>query len=141
MSKKNLLIKRIQEFFQNRQEIILVYLFGSVLNEVNCRDIDIGVVIDTNNLKGEFQKLEYELAIARELESFLGPPYSEIDLKILNSSPLYFQYEVIKSGEIIFCKNEKERVTYEAQLQIEYLDLIPLLAVHEKTLRKEIKEW
>lgn len=141
MSKKNVLINRIQEFFQNRQEIILVYLFGSVLNEVNCRDIDIGVVIDTKNLAGEFQKLKYELAISRELESFLGPPYQEIDLKVLNSAPLYFQYEVIKSGEIIFSKSEKERVIYEAQLQIEYLDFIPLLAVHEKALRREIKEW
>jgi hypothetical protein len=76
---------------------------------------------------------EVALEVARTLEKALGYKF-ELDVKVLNSSPTYFQYEVIKSGRVIFCRDEGKRVEYEASIISEYLDYKDVLEWFDKKL-------
>ncbi len=62
------------------------------------------------------------MQIARELENEIKPRF-EFDVKILNYSPIDFQHEVLKKGIVIFKRDEKRRIEYEATLISTYLDL------------------
>jgi len=44
--------------------------------------------------------------IARELERKMEPRM-ELDVRILNSAPVTFQYEVIKNGSLVFSRDEE----------------------------------
>jgi predicted nucleotidyltransferase len=46
----------------------------------------------------------------------------EADVKILNTAPVSFQYEVIKSGQRVFSRDNERRVRYEAGVLSRYLD-------------------
>jgi hypothetical protein len=39
-----------------------------------------------------------------------------------NQAPIVFQYEIIKPGKVIFSRDEKKRIMYEAMMLSSYLD-------------------
>lgn len=52
-----------------------------------------------------------------------------------------FQYEVIKTGELLVSRDEQTRILYESRLIIEYLDFAPTLALYERALLEDIRRW
>ncbi len=110
-------IKRILSKFE---EIDASYVFGSFLKTDRFNDIDVALLV-SNELK-PYEKLKFELKVARELERKIKPRVL-FDVKILNNSPIYFQYEVVKNGVAAYVKDQDKRVEYEAHLISDYLDL------------------
>ncbi|KUG19031.1 MAG: nucleotidyltransferase domain-containing protein [Methanomicrobiaceae archaeon] len=62
------------------------------------------------------------MTIASDLERCITPRY-EVDLRMLNSAPVEFQYEVVKTGRIVFARDESLRIAFEAEVLAKYLDL------------------
>jgi len=46
-----------------------------------------------------------------------------VDLRILNTAPVEFQYEVVKTGRLVFARDESLRIAFEADVLAKYLDL------------------
>ncbi|MHA1231582.1 MAG: nucleotidyltransferase domain-containing protein [Candidatus Helarchaeota archaeon] len=112
---KNQFIKTISKF----DRIILCYIFGSVLKRDNYNDIDIGIVL--KNIETPYYDWKYTSQVGLELESSIN--FSKIiDIKDLNHCPIYFQFNVIKNGELIYYKDEKTRIKYETKIINLYLD-------------------
>jgi predicted nucleotidyltransferase len=63
-----------------------------------------------------------QMQIAGEIEDLLSPPVP-CDVRVLNGAPVEFQYEVIRTGCIVFCRSEEERIAYETGIMRRYLDL------------------
>ena len=61
------------------------------------------------------------MSVARELEKNLKFKW-ELDVKVLNHAPIYFQFEVIKQGLLLYFRDEKERISYEENVINSYLD-------------------
>ena len=118
MISKNI-IKDIKEITTKYEDILLVYIFGSSIFHDTYDDIDIGILLPSSKSKYELSR--FSMKLARELEKKIGF-ISPIDVKILNHTPIYFQYNVIKNGELIYCKSEKIRVQYEKKVVGLYLD-------------------
>lgn len=111
--------KRIEEVLAEFQEIEFAYLFGSFLKKDIFNDVDLAfyVSIDFN----PYNEMKYSLKVGRLIEKKIEPRY-EFDTKILNHAPILFQYEIIRTGKVIFSRNETKRIRYEAMVLSNYLD-------------------
>lgn len=56
-------------------------------------------------------------AIEKKIE-----PRCVFDTKILNHAPIVVHYEIIKTGKVVFSRDEVKRIRYEAMVLSTYLD-------------------
>ncbi|WP_440954994.1 type VII toxin-antitoxin system MntA family adenylyltransferase antitoxin [Methanosarcina sp. Mfa9] len=110
---------KLSEFFSGVDSVTVAYLFGSVVRrEANgLSDIDIAVLFDENIIEKEAFDLQMELI--GELGLLLKT--NNIDLVVLNESPLLLSYNVIRDG-IILKSDERKRVLFETRIMSKYLD-------------------
>lgn len=127
--------QKLKEFFSGFENVTLAYLFGStVRGESNClSDIDIAVLLDATLLQKESFDLQLELI--SELTGFLKT--DNIDLVVLNDSPLLLTYNIIRDG-IILKSNEPLRVKFETKIMSRYLDERYHIERHAKESLKRI---
>ena len=122
--------KAFIEILAERNEIIVSYLYGSVLYSDFYEDIDVGLLI-SNSFK---PKLMYEAKIAGKLEKKLKDTFGEIkpvDVRIINDKPLRFLFSVLKNSKIIYSSDEAIRVQFEAKIMKEYLDIKPHFEIYD----------
>ncbi len=127
-------IKKIADTLSEFEEVELGYVFGSFYEGGEFRDIDVAILV--SGFPPAYDSAVLANKIAGELEKVLGHEF-EFDVKVLNSSPIYFQYEVIRKGKPVFCRDESNRVRYESTVLSEYLDYREVLDwFDEKLLAK-----
>jgi len=122
--------KALTEILAEREEIIVSYLYGSVLYSDFYEDIDIGLLI-SDSFKPE---LMYEAKIAGKLEKKLRDTFEGIkpvDVRILNDKPLRFLFSMLKNSKIIYSSDETKRVQFEAKIMKEYLDNKPHFEIYD----------
>lgn len=100
--------------------IISAYLFGSAASGqmTPSSDIDIGLYFEKNTTKE--QRAEIRLRLILETGKILKT--SNVDLIIMNSSPVFLQFEIIRENNYLYIKDEFKRTVYEAKLTSQYLD-------------------
>lgn len=111
--------EKVAEGLESFVEIEFAYCFGSFIQGETFNDIDIALHLSTD--MSSYQELKFASRVGRELEKVLGYEF-EFDVKILNRAPLNFQYRVIDTGKLIFCRDEVKRIRYEAHMLSKYLD-------------------
>lgn len=110
-------LKRLPEVFSEHAEVVVVYLFGSFAkNEIKpLSDIDIAYLLDLLPYEDVLDKdLELRVLISNKLRT------DEVDCHLLNKSPLPFQYEIITSGEVIYCRDSSAKESYEEEIKHTY---------------------
>ncbi len=117
-------IRRITDYFKDRDEVSAIYIFGSAARgkETAESDIDIAVLIDDRK-KG---RKTYE-SLKKEYYS-ASPKFSlrPIDIVVLNTAPPFLKHRIIKTGKVLFDRNRRLRVRFVANAIIEYLDYKPI---------------
>ena len=116
--KKKEVLQKIAEVLSKFEEIEVGYVFGSFLR-TEFEDIDIALLISKSS--PPYKAMKFAMKVGREIERALKYNF-EIDVKILTTSPIYFQYEVIKNGEIVFCRDKAKWIRYETEVLSNYLD-------------------
>lgn len=111
-------LRVIGEVLSRFEEVDVGYVFGSFLRG-EFRDVDVAIL--TSRRFSPYEEFKFAMSVARHIEKTLGYRF-EVDVKPLRSSPIHFQYEVIRSGRPVFCKSEASRVKYEASVVSKYLD-------------------
>lgn len=101
---------------QSLPEMAAAYIFGSFVGQDSFGDIDIGILLSTDELD---QPLAYELNIEIFLEKELELP---VDVRVLNGAPLSFQQNVIRKGLLIVDKNPNRRAAFEGNVRKKYFD-------------------
>ncbi|MFA4876181.1 MAG: nucleotidyltransferase domain-containing protein [Methanoregula sp.] len=96
------------------------YLYGSFLHNDTYQDIDIAILLSGSMEPYALFKLQMQ--IAGEIEELLSPQVP-CDVRVLNAAPVEFQYEVIKTGSIVFSRSEEQKIDYETDIMRQYLDL------------------
>ena len=97
-------------------EIAAAYIFGSFVGQEAFGDIDIGVLLAGGELP---PPLEYELSMEAALEKEVR---LAVDVRVLNSPPLSFQHQVIKSGLLVIDKDPNLRAAFEGKVRKQYFD-------------------
>ncbi|MGA1839021.1 MAG: type VII toxin-antitoxin system MntA family adenylyltransferase antitoxin [bacterium] len=122
--KKNNTIKRIVDYFNHRDEVSVLYIFGSFgsRKETKESDIDIAVLVDETRLKKKnFADLKKDYYSA-------SPTFSmrPVDIVILNTAPSFLKHHILKTGRILYEKNRNLRISFTTKAIIEYLDYKPV---------------
>ena len=118
------IVKSIVETISQFEEIVLCYLFGSSIEMDEYNDIDLGIFL--SNSYSIYDSSNFSMEVGRSVEKSLNFKKT-IDIKVLNNSPIYFQFEVISKGVLLFSKGEKERIMYEKgviNLHLDYKDTL-----------------
>lgn len=113
-------LKRINKVLSAFKEIEVGFVFGSFIEADSFEDIDVALLI-SEVIHDPYEQMKFAMKVGRKLEKAIQFRY-EVDVKILNSSPNYFQYEVIKDGKLVFCRDEVKRIRYEDGVLSNYLD-------------------
>ncbi len=114
------MVNEINRCLSGVEDLLLGYLYGSFLVRDDFHDIDIGVLVAGE--RTPYEVFKYAMKIASNLERCITPRY-EVDLRILNTAPVKFQYEVVKTGRVVFARDENLRTAFEADVLVKYLDL------------------
>lgn len=117
---KERMVKEISRCLSGVEDLLLGYLYGSFLVRNDFNDIDIGLLVAGE--RTPYELFKYAMKIASDLERCITPRY-EVDLRVLNTAPVEFQYEVVKTGQVVFARDENLRVAFEADVLAKYLDL------------------
>ncbi|MEM0054195.1 MAG: nucleotidyltransferase domain-containing protein [Nitrososphaeria archaeon] len=103
----NSLIEKIKEF----PETLAIILFGSYAKGTakGISDIDIAVIVKNPD---------------KRTEAEIGSLYSPLfDVVLFHRLPLHIQFEVLKYGKEIFCRNEKVLLEIKRKVLREYLEM------------------
>lgn len=134
---KRALKKTITDFLDPLPYIRFAYLFGSLAsgNAGALSDIDIAVFFDDTITDGRGLTYSPECELSSDLEQILGQP---VDLAVLNTASVFLRYQVLKKGELLFCRSEKERIQFHEETIRSYLDFLPFRAVQNLLI---VRKW
>jgi predicted nucleotidyltransferase len=118
-SEKEKIIQIISShFFQQYDEIITVYIFGSFMSERHFSDIDIGIITAMDLIK----PLDFELKLENRQEKLIK---YLVDVRILNRAPISFSQNVFRTGRVIIDKNPNLRADFQGRVLKQYFDFAP----------------
>ncbi len=113
------------------------YLAGSLSTRTSfghLSDVDIAILL-MDQIKAD-QFLDYQLYFFSELAKRLDS--DTIDVVILNQSSLLLKLQVIKYGQILFTRNEKQRVSFESKAVMDYLDFKKFDEIQNQALSRRL---
>lgn len=130
---KNYIVSLLTDNLIACADLDFAYIHGSFLSEEEFGDIDIAVYLikGARPPKDSLTKLEIDLEI--ELEKITGYP---VDIRVINNSPLSFRYNVLKSGKLLFARNEDSQTGFAERTITAYIDFVP----YRKRYLKEVLE-
>lgn len=132
-SDKKAIEENLRQVLGKHVEISFAYLHGSFIKGNGFQDIDVAVYLE----RLPASVLEYELQMEAELIVAVGRHI--IDVRVLNTAPLSFKYNVIKDGIILLVKNDDKRADFQEATIAAYLDFLPYHNIYlEETLGVKI---
>ncbi len=113
---KKELIKKVENFIENRKEIIFAYIFGSFTESATFKDLDLAIYLDENNLA--LKNIFYEVELSNQLEEIIQIP---VDIIILNraSNPILYR---ASQGILIKNSDDNMRINFLTTHWKEYWD-------------------
>jgi len=126
-------VKKLAMLFESEERVLVAYLFGSYARglETPRSDVDIAVLLS----EVPERPLEYYLHLERELAKVLE---MDVDLVFLNDAPPLLKYQVIKYGRLLFSRDERVRVMFEAKSLCEYLDFSRVLRRYDECFMRRV---
>ncbi|MEA3460184.1 MAG: nucleotidyltransferase domain-containing protein [Chloroflexota bacterium] len=131
-------LSHLVELFAD-EAVEIVYLFGSQARGDAGRVSDVDIAIFLPNEPNAEECAQSQLYFLDKLTKFLRR--DDVDVVILNRAPLLLQHRIIRDGKVIFCRDERRRVHYEAHVIRDYLDFQYFeRAYNEALLERIIRE-
>ena len=127
---------QLRSFFaeaRSRFPVAFAYLFGSqATGQAGAQsDYDIAVLFDCKITSDD------RYVLTHQLTEFLD---RDVDLIDLARAPIELVYNVIATGQILYEKDRKTRVEFEARALGLYFDQLPILRAQRKSLLEETRE-
>ncbi|OGW73018.1 MAG: hypothetical protein A3J72_08415, partial [Nitrospirae bacterium RIFCSPHIGHO2_02_FULL_40_19] len=111
---------------EKRPEIVFAYIHGSFAKGEDFKDIDVAVYLKDVPPS----PLQYELTLeAEQMASIVRYP---VDVRILNTSPLSFKYNVIKEGVLLLVRDDDLRADFQEATLAGYFDFAPYRKMYLK---------
>jgi len=127
---------RLNQLF-TQSPVNAAYLTGSLSTRASfghLTDIDVAVLL-MDQIKAD-QFLDYQLYFISELAKRLDS--DTIDIVILNQASLLLKLQVIKYGQILFSRNEKQRISFETKAVMDYLDFKKFDEIQNQALNRRL---
>ncbi len=124
------IVETIKGLLQEDPTVLFAFVFGSFLEGIAFRDIDVGIFIKDPD---QSSLTDLELTFSRRIEEALPEPIP-VDIRVINSAPLPFRFRVIR-GKLLFSKADDVLEEFMVATARQYLDSVPL---RERYLREVI---
>jgi len=113
-----------------------VYFFGSRANGTHYSnsDIDLGLLLGDSGQT----KTKLIIDIQMDIEELFHP--TPVDVIILQNAPLEMRFQIIKTGEIIYCRDDEFRTDFEDVTLRDYLDFKPFLDMYQREVKEALRE-
>lgn len=114
------------------------YLTGSLAGRASfghLTDVDIALLL-MEQIKSD-QFLDYQLYFFSELSKRLES--NTIDVVILNQASLLLKLQVIQYGQILYSRDEKQRVAFETRAVMDYLDFKRMDEIQNQALARRLQ--
>jgi predicted nucleotidyltransferase len=132
----------LADFMASRQEIVLAFLFGSLVNREKgpVHDIDVAVLVLSDRLPGldKAEPYGYRAKLIVEIAGCLKP--QPIDLVLLNQASPVLLRQVIGKGRLIYCVSEEQRIRFVTSSLKRYADTAHLRDIKRLYRRKRIEK-
>jgi uncharacterized protein YutE (UPF0331/DUF86 family)/predicted nucleotidyltransferase len=127
---------RLNQLFA-QSPVNAAYLAGSLSNRTSfghLTDVDVAILL-MEQIKSD-QFLDYQLYFFSELAKRLES--DNIDVVILNQASMLLKLQVIKYGQILFSRDEKQRVSFETKAVMDYLDFKKFDEIQNQALGRRL---
>lgn len=120
---RNRLLENIGRVLEHHPEILFAFVFGSFIEKLPFRDIDLGLYMWYDAIPDS--RFKYEDELSEEIRRELRLPFP-IDVRLLNDAPVSFQFHAIR-GILIVDRNPEVRAALQSHIISRYLDMKPFL--------------
>lgn len=114
-------IERLKIFCEDNKNILALFIFGSFGTEEENLQSDIDLAI----LYEDYISLKEELNIETEILKILER--EDIDILNLNKAPIDLKMEVVRDGDLIYCRDEIKLSDFKERIFDLYADYEPVL--------------
>ena len=108
--------KTIQETVQDNSKVIFSYLYGSIVESGDFRDIDIALYAT----QGGGYSLLLEADVQTELSEKTGLAADFFDVRVINNAPVDFAITILTKGKLLFSRDENIRSDYIERIASTY---------------------
>jgi hypothetical protein len=98
------IIRRIKDYFLDKDDVVFAYLHGSFIESLKFRDIDIAIFV-----KNPVREIELESDLSYELTDKTGYP---VEVRIINNASIAFQMAVLRKGRLLISKANNVRTDF-----------------------------
>jgi predicted nucleotidyltransferase len=117
---KKRLVAVLSGFLEGLPEVRFAYLYGSFLDDLPGRDLDVGIFFDPALSREEV--LDRVLDLGFDLGRLTGV---NVDVQALNHAPAALRFHAVR-GLLLLCRDEEERLSFVETAIREYLNFRPL---------------
>jgi predicted nucleotidyltransferase len=114
--------------------VVFAYLYGSYAKgrPHPFSDLDIGVFVEGLDMKA---CLALELSLALRFDGVLDHKVQS-EVRVLNHLPLVVKGTILGEAEVIYSRNEGQRIDFEAQVRRAYFDFLPVIQHYQKAVKE-----
>ena len=129
--------RRIDRMLES-SDVLVCYLYGSYARnqQTNLSDLDLAILMAQKSSALERSRLSLKLSHAIA-ESMNGV---DVDLRVINDTPLEFRYNVIHEGIVIYSRDDEQRLKFESRTLMEYFDFKPMIHQYNQYMHRRIEE-
>jgi hypothetical protein len=102
--KREQIIRRIKDYFLDKDDVVFAYLHGSFIESRSFKDIDIAILV-----KNPVHEIELESDLSYELTDKTGYP---VEVRIINNASIAFQMAVLRKGRLLVSKTDNVRTDF-----------------------------
>jgi predicted nucleotidyltransferase len=126
------------EYVSMVPEVVLGFLFGSYARGQgrSDSDVDCAVLVADDAPPGGY--FDLRLRVMDGLDRAIGR--DDVDVAILNETPLALAYRVLRDGKLLFCRDHAAYVRYRVRTVNLYFDFAPLLERHQALFLKRVSD-
>ena len=118
------------------KDVIALYGFGSLVEGTlkPLSDLDFGILLsDSLNKQERFRKSINLIGIFNKRLNT-----DEVDLVILNDGPFGFAYNIVKTGKLLYCLDQRRLIDFVEETTKMYLDFKPTRDRFDRTFLEGI---
>jgi len=128
----------LRSFLEEKPEILVAYLFGSVVSG-RARpdsDVDIAVLVADDVMRGD--SFQYRLQRMADLMNVLQR--DDVDFVLLNEAPPLLAHRILKKGKLIVERSPSARIAFQVRTMNRYSDTQPMRDLYLSYLKKHAQE-
>jgi len=130
-------LNNIKYYFELREDVIAVYLFGSTVKNKEHKDSDLDLAVLFEEGPDHYHHFLSKLQIANDLEDLIK---HKIDIVDLRSADMFFVHQVMKNKILLFERHAFKRIAFEVKCRKIYFDFMPVYERYHQQSLKRLRE-